>query len=105
LRIAARNNNLCIRVPAMRAANECPRRAIRFCSHAARIHHHYIGRRWRALAKPSCAQMPTHRFAISARSPAPEMFNMKLRHKSSLLPTCTPCRRTASKATIRYTVD
>lgn len=107
LRIASRYNDASLRILLVRAPDKCPRSPICFSGHAAGIHHHHIGVRCLAFVQPGGKQMAGHGLAIGARRAAPEMFNVKLPHTSSLFALFASAGnwRTASKGVIRYTVD
>ncbi len=91
LRIATRHHNSRIWISPVSAANERSRGTVRLCGHAARIHHHNIRCCGIAVSQPRSAQVAAYRLAIGARRSASEMFNVKLRHISSVLP-CRICR-------------
>ncbi len=85
LRIAAGHHDPGRRIQPVSAANEGPRRPVGLRRHAARIHHHHIGRGGLPLAEPGGAQPVPHRLAVGARGPAAEVLHMKAgRHDFSL---------------------
>jgi len=70
----------------MRAADKGAGGTVGFGGHAAGVHNNDVGRGGVAFIEPGSAQTAADRFAIGARGPASEMFDMKLRHTFSLVP-------------------
>jgi hypothetical protein len=85
LGIAAGNDNPCFGIEPVGAADKRAGGAVSLGRYAASIDNHHVGRCWFEFAKPCCAQVAAHRLAIGAGGTAAKMFDVKSRHKFSVL--------------------
>ena len=81
LRIASRDYDSRLGIPASNAADSCPRILIGGGSNRAGVKHHYARMPRRSCArKPAFFELALQRRAICLRSAAPKVFNVVSRH-------------------------
>lgn len=80
LRVAASDENACLRILAVRAANVGAGGAIGFGRHTTGIYDDYFGCGGIPFVEPGEAQAGAYRFAVGTGSAAPEIFDVEFSH-------------------------